>query len=73
MTCEPFVIRNAQGGTMITVRQDGPNVTLATHPRRKGEPVTISPAEGRALAAALTRRRPMIYAGCTDHDEDPGP
>ena len=65
MTCEPFVIRNSQGGDMITVSQDGPNITLATHPRRKGDPVTITADEARQLAAALTRRWPMIgpYSG----------
>lgn len=70
MTCEPFVIRNAQGGDMITVSQDGPNITLTTHPRRKGDPVTITAAEARDLAAALTRRRPMIDAGYADHGEE---
>ena len=58
MTCEPFVIRNAQGSDMITVSQDGPNITLATHPRRKGDPVTITADEARELAGALTRRSP---------------
>lgn len=57
---EPFTIRNAQGGDMITVRRDGPNVTLAVRPRHPGDPVTISPDEAGQLAAALTRRWPMI-------------
>jgi hypothetical protein len=60
MTCEPFVIRNSQGGDMITVSQDGPNITLATHPRRKGDPVTITAAEARDLADALIRRSPKV-------------
>jgi len=45
---------------MITVRRDGAKVALSVRASRNGQPVTITAEEAADLAAALTRRRPMI-------------
>jgi hypothetical protein len=60
VTGDEFVIHSATGRRMITVRHDGTGVRVAVRASRNGEPVLITPEEARDLAAALTRRWPMI-------------
>jgi hypothetical protein len=59
---DDLVIYSATGRPMITVRRDGAKVALSVRASRNGQPVTITPEEAGALAAALTRRWPMCGA-----------
>lgn len=61
---DPFTIRSAQGGAMITASHNDRGLpTLAVRASGNGEPVTIAPEEAQALAAALTRRWPATATG----------
>jgi hypothetical protein len=55
-----LVIHSSAGRRTITVHRDGANITLSVLASRNGEPVTITAEEADALAAALTRKWPMI-------------